>query len=75
MARSTRWRWRAVGGVYVGGQFTTAGGVAASRIARWDGSSWSALGTGMDNQAVYALAVDSDGGGVCWWPVHLRRRW
>ncbi len=39
-----------------GGWFTTAGGVAASRIARWDGASWSALGSGM-NDDVRALAV------------------
>lgn len=33
--------------LYVGGQFTQAGGVAANRIAKWNGTSWSALGTGM----------------------------
>ena len=43
--------------LYVGGGFTTAGGVPANYIAKWDGSSWSALGTGM-NDRVYALAVD-----------------
>ncbi|HYF66166.1 MAG TPA: hypothetical protein VD886_25280, partial [Herpetosiphonaceae bacterium] len=48
------------GSVYVGGTFTTAGGVTVNRIARWDGSSWSALGGGM-NLFVYALAVGSDG--------------
>ncbi|MBK8166932.1 MAG: hypothetical protein IPK64_13395 [bacterium] len=47
-------------GVYVGGYFTTAGGVPASRIARWDGSAWSALGTGT-NDGVEALAVDANG--------------
>jgi hypothetical protein len=45
-----------------GGDFTTAGGMAASRIARWDGASWAALGTGM-NDEVHALAVFDDGGG------------
>ncbi|MBN2592636.1 MAG: hypothetical protein JXA81_03940 [Sedimentisphaerales bacterium] len=39
-----------------GGDFTTAGGAAANRIARWDGSSWQPLGSGMDN-TVYALTV------------------
>ena len=29
--------------------FTTAGGVAANYIAKWNGSAWSALGSGMDN--------------------------
>src|SRR5437762_664649 len=42
--------------VYAGGDFTKAGGSAASFIAKWDGSSWSALGLGM-NDAVLALAV------------------
>jgi hypothetical protein len=42
--------------VYAGGSFTTADGVAANYVAKWDGSSWSALGSGMNN-GVYALAV------------------
>jgi hypothetical protein len=42
--------------VYAGGYFSTAGGNSASCIAKWDGSSWSALGSGMNDQ-VYALAV------------------
>ena len=37
-----------------------AGGVAASRIARWDGAAWSALGAGV-NVDVRALAVGADG--------------
>jgi len=45
--------------LYAGGDFTTAGGVSASLVARWDGSSWSALGTGM-NSAVEALAVSGN---------------
>ncbi len=48
------------GNLYVGGVFTTAGGVEANRIAKWDGSTWSVLGSGMDNQ-VSALACDSSG--------------
>lgn len=48
--------------LYAGGEFTTAGGVAASRIAKWNGVSWSALTSGM-NAAVWALAVYDDGGG------------
>jgi hypothetical protein len=49
--------------VYAGGQFTTAGGVAANRIAKWNGTAWSALGTGMSGTYpyVYALALDSSG--------------
>jgi len=44
------------GDVYVGGYFAAAGGIAANNIGRWDGSSWSALGSGM-NGDVKALAV------------------
>jgi hypothetical protein len=40
-----------------GGAFTTAGGVDAKRIASWDGSSWSPLGSGMNYYGVGALAV------------------
>ena len=35
------------GAIYATGIFTTAGGVAASHIAKWDGSAWSALGSGL----------------------------
>lgn len=34
------------GDLVVGGAFTTAGGVAANKIARWDGAQWSAMGAG-----------------------------
>ncbi len=37
------------GDLIAGGFFTTAGGVAAINIARWNGSAWSPLGTGMNN--------------------------
>ncbi len=36
------------GNVYISGFFTTVGGVAANNIAKWNGSSWSALGSGTD---------------------------
>jgi hypothetical protein len=42
--------------LYAGGVFTTAGGVNANYIAKWDGSAWSALGSGIAGSA-YALAV------------------
>lgn len=32
--------------LYIGGNFDTAGGVSASRIARWNGTNWTALGAG-----------------------------
>ena len=38
-----------------GGDFTLAGGVAASRVATWSGTAWSALGAGA-NGSVRALA-------------------
>ena len=38
--------------LYAGGQFNTAGGVPASNIAKWNGSAWSALGSGMDDQVL-----------------------
>src|SRR6266704_258792 len=47
--------------LYAGGVFTTAGGSAANRIAKWNGNSWSALGSGMNGGHPYsyvsALAV------------------
>jgi hypothetical protein len=46
-----------------GGFFTTAGGTNASRVAKWNGASWSALASGAED-VVYSLAVfDSDGAG------------
>ncbi|MCU0866110.1 MAG: hypothetical protein MUC36_20190 [Planctomycetes bacterium] len=35
------------GDLYAAGVFTSIAGVAAARIARWDGSSWSPLGAGL----------------------------
>jgi hypothetical protein len=34
--------------VYVGGAFSTAGNIAADNIAKWDGTNWSPLGTGLN---------------------------
>ena len=48
------------GDVYVGGIFTRAGGVAANYIAKWNGTAWSSLGTGL-NSTVSALAVAGNG--------------
>jgi hypothetical protein len=54
--------------LYAGGEFTAAGGVAANYIAKWDGSSWSPLGSGigfpMSNPSVSALTTFDDGGGL-----------
>ncbi len=44
--------------LYAGGDFTTAGGLSAKYVARWNGSAWSPVGSGMNNNGiVYALAV------------------
>lgn len=43
--------------VYAGGYFTTAGGVPATNIARWDGNNWTSLGPGF-NAWVSALATN-----------------
>lgn len=48
------------GNVFAGGSFTSAGGVSANRVAKWNGTSWSALGAGTDG-AVQSLTVDSSG--------------
>ena len=45
------------GELIVGGIFTTAGGVNANNIAKWNGSSWSSLGSGMNYDGVYTLTV------------------
>jgi hypothetical protein len=47
------------GNLYIGGQFTSVGGVFATNIAKWNGSSWSALGSGVDN-SVHALAISGN---------------
>src|SRR6185436_1985265 len=44
------------GEVYVGGTFLTIDGLAANRIAKWNGTTWSALGSGV-NSTVNAIAV------------------
>jgi len=41
------------------GSFTQAGGVAASRVACWTGSTWEPLGEGLNSTAVAACIYDS----------------
>jgi Domain of unknown function (DUF5122) beta-propeller len=45
------------GDVVAGGFFTSAGGVPASRIARWNGSAWSPLGSGMNNDVLTLIVL------------------
>ena len=56
--------------LFVGGQFYSAGGVAANRVAKFDGKNWHALGVGLDNGVVGSYAdvksfavFDEDGSG------------
>jgi len=48
------------GDIYVVGDFTNIGGVACNRIAKWNGSAWSALGTGL-NAAAFSVKVAPNG--------------
>ncbi len=54
--------------LYVGGHFTQAGGVSAKNVARWDGTSWTALGTGAGDAPgetwVHALCSYDAGSGA-----------
>jgi hypothetical protein len=45
------------GSLYVGGYFTTAGGLPAYSVARWSGSGWSPLGSGISQGVVRSMAV------------------
>lgn len=62
MVTSSRWRLSTAAQArrYVGGDFYNVGGIEACNIARWDGSSWSALGNDVDD-TVRALATFDDG--------------
>jgi hypothetical protein len=59
--------------LYVGGTFTSAGGVMANRIAKWSGSAWSAVGSGLNGQpddlvvnakVLYACGQFTTAGGI-----------
>lgn len=50
--------------LYAAGSFSHAGGVPADRIARWNGSTWSALpGGAISGGSVYTMCVHDDGSG------------
>ncbi|GAB2711756.1 hypothetical protein GCM10011495_18860 [Hymenobacter frigidus] len=52
------------GDLYVGGSFRFAGGRVAENVAKWNGTAWSSLGTGVANGVsgtVHALAVAGNG--------------
>jgi hypothetical protein len=45
--------------LFAGGSFTTAGGIAAPKLAAWDGASWSAVGADNDVRALCVLDTGS----------------
>ncbi len=45
--------------VYVGGNFTSAGGNTANRIAKWDGMNWTVIGSVGNNSVRAIYAVDA----------------
>jgi hypothetical protein len=69
------------GGVYVGGEFTLAGGRLANRIAFWNGTNWFALGEGVTGPVremvwfgnhLYVWSLNTSEPGT---PPPLLRRW
>jgi len=46
--------------IFVAGEFTRAGGVYAKNIAKWDGNSWSSLGSGIEDGIIKALAINGN---------------
>ncbi|HUV26086.1 MAG TPA: hypothetical protein VMW34_01855, partial [Anaerolineales bacterium] len=48
------------GNLYAGGRFSSAGGLPANNIAKWNGSTWSTLATGVTGGSgiIYALEID-----------------
>lgn len=46
--------------LYASGDFTTAGGVAAARLAQFDAGAWSALGSGLDDKAISMKRLNND---------------
>src|SRR5262249_49462451 len=70
--------------VYAGGWFKLAGDTAANHVAKWNGISWSPLGSGLDgppppaNPAVKALAISGTNlyaGGWFTSPANYIARW
>ena len=51
--------------LFAGGLFRESDGSPGNNVAKWDGSSWSRLGSGIDvGGAVYSLATFDDGSGL-----------
>ena len=47
------------GDLYVGGDFNLAGGVPANGVAKWDGTTWSALGAGLQDNTSGTQSVSA----------------
>ena len=56
--------------LYAGGNFTTAGGVPANYIAKWDGSAWSALGSGIGQRQSSCCAGGERDQSLRWGILH-----
>ena len=48
------------GSLIIGGQFSQAGGVPASNIARWDGTRWNPLDIGFDGEVLSLVVYEGD---------------
>ena len=48
--------------LYVGGSFFTAGGIPANGVAKWDGTNWSAVGSGVAGSIATVNALALSGG-------------
>ncbi len=46
--------------IYIGGPFTTAGGVTAKGVAKWNGTNWSAVGTGIPGHIETLVVIGGD---------------
>jgi hypothetical protein len=71
------------GSIAVGGSFFAAGGIATGNVARWDGTGWSAYGSGLPSPlglGVHALTIAGTGellagGSFGFGPVSHLARW
>ncbi len=70
--------------VYVGGSFSSAGGITVTNIARWDGAAWHALGASVScaNCLTRAIAVNgsdvyvsTDSADISWNAINNITRW
>lgn len=53
--------------LYASGQFLAIGGQPFTRIAKWNGASWAALGSGLESGSVRSFASFDNGDGPMMW--------